>query len=159
MMKAKDGAVRLSRVSEILLEATMLMVSSQHQDSPPIGQHDRREIPKFNLDWLHSGWCNNLQRPEFGSAFQPLLHLLPPQYDDGINVPRSTSSNGTPLPNPRVISNIVHHEADIEHQKYSHMIMQFGQFIAHDITHSPLDIGTNGEALNCSRRNRERNQN
>ncbi|KAK6736616.1 hypothetical protein RB195_019360 [Necator americanus] len=33
---------------------------------------------------------------------------------------------------------------------YSHMIMQFGQFLSHDITHAPLDQGPNAEALNCS---------
>ncbi|ETN68664.1 hypothetical protein NECAME_05509 [Necator americanus] len=39
----------------------------------------------------------------------------------------------------------------MEHGKYSHMIMQFGQFLSHDITHAPLDQGPNAEALNCSR--------
>ncbi|KHJ96158.1 hypothetical protein OESDEN_03884 [Oesophagostomum dentatum] len=67
----------------------------------------------------HSGWCNNLRRPELANAFQPFLYILPPQYDDGIDVPRSTSVTGTILPNPRVISNIVHHEEFIEHRKAS----------------------------------------
>ncbi|RCN46952.1 heme peroxidase, partial [Ancylostoma caninum] len=64
------------------------------------------------------------------------------------------------MPNPRVISNVVHRDVFVEHGKvsdasisfqYSHMIMQFGQFLGHDITHAPLSAGPSGEALNCSR--------
>ncbi|VDL70130.1 unnamed protein product [Nippostrongylus brasiliensis] len=176
-VRAKQRATDMSRASDILLEATKLFVGSHSRESS-LPQHlrDPVSIPKLNLDWFisqycppdkclsqelpcdhtskyrtHSGWCNNLQRPESGSAFQPLIYLLPPQYDDGIDKPRSTSIRGTPLPNPRLISNIVHKDVFREHPKYSHMTMQFGQFISHDITHSPVSPGPNNEVLNCTR--------
>lgn len=31
----------------------------------------------------NSGWCNNLERPEFGQSFRPFVRLLPPVYEDG----------------------------------------------------------------------------
>lgn len=46
---------------------------------------------------------------------------------------------------------MVHHAKKIEHVKYSHFVMEFGQFIDHDITHSPVDQNSDGTALNCSR--------
>ncbi|EYC44587.1 hypothetical protein Y032_0456g1779 [Ancylostoma ceylanicum] len=173
--KARDKTTELSEASGIILEATKLLAAERRSHIPSYDKSNKVAVSQFDLDWffarhfppdtcfpadlpcdhtakyrIHSGWCNNLRRPEKGNAFQPFLHLLPPQYDDGIDIPRSTSSTGGRLPNPRVISNVVHHDAFIEHGKYSHMIMQFGQFLGHDITHAPLSTGPNGEALNCS---------
>lgn len=50
------------------------------------------------------GTCNNLERPLDGSVGDCQLRLLPPDYKDGINQLR-TSIDGTPLRNPKVLSN------------------------------------------------------
>lgn len=49
------------------------------------------------------GTCNSLERPLDGRAGDCMLRLLPPDYKDGVSQFR-TSSDGSPLPNARVLS-------------------------------------------------------
>ncbi|XP_047356143.1 uncharacterized protein LOC124951581 isoform X4 [Vespa velutina] len=79
------------------------------------------------------GSCNNLKNPWWGSAMSTMQRFLPPNYDDGIQTIRR-SKNGNPLPSPRVISDVLHEDRDIQLASITHMLMQWGQFVDHDLT-------------------------
>ena len=88
------------------------------------------------------GTCNNLQRPTDGAAGTAFGRLLPPAYDDGIDVPRG-GQNG--LPNPRNVSLALFRDVNRPNTRLTHMAMTFGQFLAHDIT----GLGKTGLGFCC----------
>ena len=51
----------------------------------------------------YDGTCNNLERPLLGKTNDCQRRLLPADYSDGISALR-TAIDGSPLPNPRVLS-------------------------------------------------------
>lgn len=72
------------------------------------------KYPKCSIKSLHrpvDGVCNSLERPLDGSVGDCMLRLLPPDYKDGINQLR-VSMDGTPLPNPKVLSTNLFGEAN-----------------------------------------------
>ncbi|KAL3221099.1 hypothetical protein MRX96_029656 [Rhipicephalus microplus] len=96
-----------------------------------------------------SGRCNNLRRPNLGKVGHSFRRVLPGLYEDGVSAPRSRSVTGTALPSPRLVSFAVHGDTSRPHQRYTMMLMQLGQFVDHDIAHTPLAEGPNGETLRC----------
>ncbi|XP_067656392.1 myeloperoxidase-like [Haliotis asinina] len=85
------------------------------------------------------GSCNNLKHPTWGMTLTSMRRWLAPEYDDGISSPRVKAVGGGDLPSARLISTTVHTpstEAD-RHANYTHMLMQWGQFLDHDITSTP----------------------
>ena len=47
------------------------------------------------------------------------------------------ASNGEQLPNPRQLSDMLHGAVDERESKVNHMFTQWGQYIIHDIVHTP----------------------
>ncbi|GMR38468.1 hypothetical protein PMAYCL1PPCAC_08663 [Pristionchus mayeri] len=89
-----------------------------------------------------------------GSAMHPIRRFMgAPKYDDGFNSVRRRSANGGVLPSTRAISNKIFAEASIPpfDPKYNHFLMQFGQWIAHDIISTPLATGPTGALLDCTK--------
>merc|ERR1719481_1586505 len=83
------------------------------------------------------GCCNNLKNSDLGAPFASFTRLIDPDYEDGVGLPRGglTSSK---LPSSRKVSNVVHQVAKKNtKQKFSQMVMQFGQFLDHDFTLTP----------------------
>lgn len=81
------------------------------------------------------GSCNNLVHTHWGKSFACFSRLLPPAYADGLSAPRISVSGG-PLPNPRIISMVMHRDMNYP-AVYTHMTMQYGQFFSHDIAFTP----------------------
>ena len=71
-----------------------------------------------------------------GRRFLPLIRLLPPEYQDGESLPRGGLETSS-LPSPREISIKVHQNTEHLDKQVSLMIMQFGQYISHDISLTP----------------------
>lgn len=83
------------------------------------------------------GTCNNLENPIVGAAFSPFIRLLPSAYDDGIS-----SITGTRIgqrPNPREVSMFLLSTRHTIASSSNSMLMQFGQFISHDVTKNALE--------------------
>ncbi|XP_054894270.1 peroxidasin isoform X1 [Poeciliopsis prolifica] len=85
----------------------------------------------------HDGTCNNLQHPMWGASLTAFERLLKPVYDNGFNLPRGTTDrvhNGYRLPLPRLVSTaMIGTETITPDNRYTHMLMQWGQFLDHDL--------------------------
>ncbi|XP_027629631.1 peroxidasin homolog isoform X1 [Tupaia chinensis] len=86
----------------------------------------------------HDGTCNNLQHPAWGASLTAFERLLKPAYDNGLNTPRGVDPrrlhHGHPLPAPRLVSTVLMGtEAVSPDTHFTHMLMQWGQFLDHDL--------------------------
>lgn len=84
------------------------------------------------------GTCNNLAKPSSGAANTPLRRLLPALYENGFSTPRgwnrSRLYNGFALPSARRVSaRLMSNSRTSDDTRFSHMLMQWGQFLDHDI--------------------------
>ncbi|CAG0882785.1 unnamed protein product [Darwinula stevensoni] len=94
----------------------------------------------------YSGVCNNLAEGDdpdaiyWGSAEIYYRRVNNSNaYDDGISIPRGSGPRLSILPNPREVSSRLHGDSDRPATVATHMLMQWGQFLDHDITLSPAD--------------------
>ncbi|XP_022240998.1 chorion peroxidase-like [Limulus polyphemus] len=102
------------------------------------------------------GTCNNLIKPRWGSSFNCFNRFLHPNYADGLSSPRRAFS-GNELPNPRLISTTLHSDSSVLARDFTHLVMQWGQFLDHDITLTPfssfpgedLILGNPNRLLDC----------
>ncbi|XP_066442244.1 peroxidasin homolog [Eleutherodactylus coqui] len=86
----------------------------------------------------HDGTCNNLQHSTWGASLTAFQRLLKPTYQNGFNLPRglgvSEESGVLPLPLPRLVSTtMIGSETITPDSQYTHMLMQWGQFLDHDM--------------------------
>lgn len=95
------------------------------------------------------GSCNNLQRPLWGKSNTAYERLLPPNYNDGLNEPRTRSVTGDLLPSARLVSQISAPSRNVPDSKYTLMLMQWGQFIDHDFTLASSTRAATGQGLIC----------
>uniref|UniRef100_A0A182NG32 Uncharacterized protein n=1 Tax=Anopheles dirus TaxID=7168 RepID=A0A182NG32_9DIPT len=91
------------------------------------------------------GRCNNVEPGGslWGAAGYPMERLLPPAYGDGIWAPRLVSVTGRYLPTARKLSSTLFADLPHAHGAYNVLLMQFGQFLAHDFSRNkPIEAKT-----------------
>ncbi|KAG8512340.1 Peroxidasin [Galemys pyrenaicus] len=105
----------------------------------------------------HDGTCNNLQHPMWGASLTAFERLLTPVYENGFNTPRGVSPerryHGFPLPLPRLVSTaLIGSEAITPDEQFTHMLMQWGQFLDHDLdsTVAALSQARFSDGQHCS---------
>ncbi|XP_011816377.1 PREDICTED: thyroid peroxidase [Colobus angolensis palliatus] len=93
---------------------------------------------------LITGACNNRDHPRWGASNIALARWLPPVYEDGFSQPRgwnpSFLHNGFPLPPVREVTRHViqvSNEVVTDDDRYSDLLMAWGQYIDHDIAFTP----------------------
>ena len=99
------------------------------------------ECGTCNGDGLYrtiSGCCNNLINDiNYGRADRPLLRFMDNAYSDSVSLPRGGFIPST-LPSPRKISSVLHRVMEPPKDPVATvMVMQFGQFLDHDIDLTP----------------------
>ena len=84
------------------------------------------------------GTCNNLREPNYGRTGTPFQRILLPEYAKGsVDLPRKRTGDGRELPAAREISNRMADGRNAADSENTLLLMQMGQFIDHDITHTP----------------------
>lgn len=87
------------------------------------------------------GTCNNLQHPMWGSSYSPFRRLLKPIYENGFSTPvgwnRDRRYHGFGKPHARLVTTALIRTSTItEDPEITHMVMQWGQFLDHDLDHA-----------------------
>ncbi|KAL0129494.1 hypothetical protein PUN28_001634 [Cardiocondyla obscurior] len=149
----------LAAVGEIAATKMILKMRSSHDEPSPINTY-------FDSGWLPESVCKryldhtckagkyrtidgSCNRPrEWGSSMMPFRRVLPPDYADGIELPRKSRS-GRMLPSAREVSLKVHKPSASSNPSFTVMLAVFGQFLDHDITATALSQGINGSSITC----------
>ncbi|XP_076294511.1 peroxidase isoform X2 [Lasioglossum baleicum] len=98
------------------------------------------------------GSCNNIENPTWGSAMTAYNRILFPQYFDGIQEPRHMGQARKPLPGARSVSVALSTPNDQSDVSRTLMVMQWGQFVANDISYTPVrKMVSSGKPISCCR--------
>ena len=90
------------------------------------------------------GTCNNFFYPLNGASGVPFARLLPARYEDGISQPLGTNqlqnnnSFSPPWPSARHVSWKIMKDLKPPAMTTTHMFMQWGQFVDHDLDIAPV---------------------
>ncbi|CAH1785404.1 unnamed protein product [Owenia fusiformis] len=127
-------------------------LQSRNEETCPYKNVDCTDNRNFKIDVMRyrtpDGQCNNLKNSSFGRAEFPFIRYLPADYGDGLSTGRLANDGGQ-LPNPRLISREIHTDFNSVSGRITHMVMQWGQFLDHDITRTPMSSGFEGTSIDC----------
>jgi len=151
--------VRFDQKSQVLLEATRRIKAQNNLTDLEAGIGLRNDFNSDNnadirarCPWVPApacssitdkyrtfdGSCNNPNNANYGRTGTPFQRILLPEYAKGsLDMPRRSSLDNTELPSARDISNSLSVGTDSADNDNTVLVMQMGQFIDHDITHTP----------------------
>jgi len=100
------------------------------------------------------GSCNNAQDGRLGKTNTVFNRLELPDYSDGVLALRRDTF-GNDLPSPRLVSTEwTKISENLPDNRFTTMLMAMGQFIDHDLAHSPVFVKINNEEIDCCPSNR-----
>ncbi|XP_077302328.1 peroxidasin [Arctopsyche grandis] len=103
------------------------------------------------------GTCNNLEHPTWGASNIGFRRILKPIYENGFSQPVGWSKdmkyNGYTLPSARLVSSkLISTTKVTPDSRISHMVMQWGQFLDHDMDHAtPSVTSQSWDGIDCKR--------
>lgn len=95
-----------------------------------------------------TGMCNNLENPSWGAVRSAMVRYLPPAYADGISEPRA-AKDGSQLPNPRMVSFLVHHDVSEHDRRVRNLLVALGQMLDHDMTLAAPTLDEERQDIEC----------
>lgn len=103
------------------------------------------------------GTCNNLGHPTWGSSYTGFRRILQPIYENGFSSPVGWEPGrlyyGFPKPAARLVSTkmIATHDVTSD-DKLTHMVMQWGQFLDHDLNHALPSVSSESwDGIDCKK--------
>lgn len=123
---------------ELIAELSQCLVPLQSITCPQNDDDKYRTI---------TGLCNNRQNPLWGAANTPLVRWLPAEYEDEEREPKGWNRgrlyNEFQLPLVRQVSKeILRSCSKPNDNSFSQMLVEWGQYIDHDITFTPQSTGS-----------------
>ncbi|KAK8739717.1 hypothetical protein OTU49_003162 [Cherax quadricarinatus] len=104
------------------------------------------------------GTCNNLRNPLWGASLTGFRRVLAPVYENGFNTPVGWSKtkryHGFFKPSARLVSSRIISTEEVSPDHHcTHMLMQWGQFLDHDLDHALPSISSESfhDGVNCQR--------
>lgn len=127
--------------TDLLLWEDVQLMSALSQ-CPPNARHAVCQEQQRHKYRSIDGICNNRQNPLWGAANTALVRWLPAEYEDGEREPKGWNSqrlhNGFQLPSVWDVSKqILQSSTKPTDDTYSQLLVEWGQYIDHDITFTP----------------------
>ncbi|XP_054736235.1 peroxidasin [Anastrepha obliqua] len=124
---------------------------------------EHREMPNCTEMCYHSkyrsidGTCNNLRKPWWGASLTAFRRIVKPIYENGFSTPIGWTKNllyrGFLKPSSRLISTTIISTKQITpDERITHMVMQWGQFLDHDLDHALPSVSSESwDGIDCKK--------
>ena len=140
--------VALHRPGSFLTKEEIAHIQQETMTGCRTGPEPKCALMRNQMIRTIDGTCNNLGKPTLAAAGTNFRRIIPPHYEDGVQQPRGTLQRRNmsllgegpfdpPNPSAREASRTILLNRTIDDPIHSHMIMQWGQFLDHDLDLAP----------------------